>query len=718
MPQAAQSSGKENSPGAATPPATGMGEDAEADAQFTHKLSEFLRRYAPVGETPKDILDDRYAIDLSTPIPELDTPNAKAYAATDNMEPSKLLYAHVCLPGKIQRYRIISLLTGLENRHLVQIIAAGPVTLSTTNSEQLVIFYERPVGIRLSDLMKRKRIPANQAFIIEHILSPLANALQSFAELEISHGMVNPDNIFISDVAMLGPCVSEPCGYAQPYVYESVERIQAMPGGKGEGSVAHDYYALAVTLLYILHGPEHFSHFTQESLVRALLKQGAYNALMQEKEVPEVFYDFFRGVLTLGVEERWNNRQIMPWLAGKRYNVLPPPPPQDAVRPFEFGEHLVNTRRELAHLFSSDWEHMIASLHNNQLSHWVSVSLRNKELSDVVTRLSRTAYDQSNKNETQTSEALMNIVMLLDPSGPIRIKHLSMHVDGMDTMCAELYVNKSNAELQLLAKFIESNMVNYWLDLQQKMHKNEFKIPHGVHTLNMKLERLRSTIRNHGYGFGLERMLYDLNPEMPCISPTLSGKHVTTLADLLIELDKIAPTLSDDDDPIDRHIAAFIASKLSWQHEIRLHELANVPALATNRAIIALYMLATAQERASSVRVPGLSHWLILRIFPLLTHIHSRTLRKKLKTALISYAPLGYLPKIAELLVSASHIADDFYEFQKALETFRQNAIAIQDFQRADNIEYDSVRMGFNIARMVAYICMFGSFFLVMRLGL
>lgn len=698
-------------------PAANDADGDKADAPLLAKLNEFLRRYAPISAPPKDTLEDRYSIDLSAPLPELDNKIAKAFTASDNMEPSRLLYAHVCEPGSIPRHRAIGLLTGLESRFLVQLVASGPVTLSSNSEERFVIFYERPLGIKLSELMNRKRIPVNQAFIIEHILTPLANAIQQIGELDISHGLVNPDNIFISDIAMLGPCVSEPAGFSQPFIYESVERIQAMPAAKGEGSTAQDYYALAVTLLYILHGPGHFSVFNEESLVRALLRQGAYNALMLEKEVPEVFYDFFRGALTIGVEERWNSRQIAPWLAGKRYNVLPPPPPMDAVRPFEFGEQQANTRRELAHMFSKDWEHMVAALHNNQLSHWVSVSLRNKELSDVVSRLSRTAYDLSSKNEAQTSEALMNIVMLLDPYGPIRIKHLSMHIDGLDTLCANLYLNKANAELQILAKFIEANMVNYWLDLQNRIHKTGFEMPTAVNNINIRLDRLRGCIRNTGYGFGLERILYDLNPELPCVSPLLSNKYVTTLTNLLLQLDRAAPGLSDEEDPIDRHIAAFIASKLSIQHEIRLHDLAAVPALAASRTLTALYLLGMAQERADPVRLPGLTHWLVLRIIPMLSHIHSRTLREKLKAALMSYAPLGYLPRIAELLVTARHVADDHAAFQKALLTFHENAFAIESFQKAENIEYDSVRLGFNIARMVAYICMLGSFFLVMRLG-
>src|SRR6185312_17125549 len=74
--------------------------DLKSDAQAALKLHEFLRRYVPAGHDDKrDILNDRYRIELSTPLPEFDSKTARAYVATDVMEPSRLLIAHVCPPN-------------------------------------------------------------------------------------------------------------------------------------------------------------------------------------------------------------------------------------------------------------------------------------------------------------------------------------------------------------------------------------------------------------------------------------------------------------------------------------------------------------------------------------------------------------------------------------------------------------------------------------------
>ncbi len=121
------------------------------------------------------------------------------------------------------------------------------------------------------------------------------------------------------------------------------------------------------------------------------MREGVYNALTGQKEMPEMFYDFFRGMLSQASKDRWNYRFLKPWLEGKRYNVLPPPQPQEAIRPFEFGGQLANTRRELAHILSMDWDKMAEPVGGGQITQWIAVSLRNKDLVEKVTRISRSA---------------------------------------------------------------------------------------------------------------------------------------------------------------------------------------------------------------------------------------------------------------------------------------------------------------------------------------
>ncbi len=671
--------------------------------QAMAKMQDFLKGYAPTHfKHEKDLVQGRYHVNLSRAIPEFDTEFTRAYEATDPTEPGKHFFAKICEPARVQRWRVLENFQHIEHRAVIQIKAVGPVLLSAGNQERLAVVYEQPLGRKLSELVKSRKISGNPHYLLEHILIPIITGLEHFTQLDISHGLINPDNVYYDEqTAILGPCASEPCGFAQPFMFESLERMQAHPAGKGEGSTLHDYYALAVLLLYILHGPDHFSGFTPEALMFHILKDGAYHTLMRDKEVPEIFYDFLRGTLTQSPEDRWTDKQLKAWLGGKRYNVLPPPTPADAVRPFEFKDILVNNRRELAHLFAQDWLHMLHAIQGATLSHWVTVSLRNKELADQVSRLCRNALEAAGKNDILTSEMLMNIVLLLDQIGPLRIRQIALHVEGINTMFAEMYVQKNTVELQFLAKFVETNMINYWVTMQEK-RKPDFEISERLNELIQKLDRLRNCIRNSGFGFGLERVLYDLNADMPCQSEIFENSYVKTLPQLLKHLDKIATNFTGDD-IVDRHVAAFIASKLQIQNEIRLNEISSIPALATSRNMVALYLLAMVQERVEPMRLPGLTHWFSLRLLPLMDSIHSKTLRQKMKTMIANMAPLGLLQKMADLMITADYAEADSNGFEKALEQYRRNAAEIISLKQPERLERDTHKMGLNMATLLAY---------------
>ena len=683
--------------------------------QAMAKMQEFLKEYSPnhfKGE--KDVLQDRYQIHLSRAMPQFDTEFSRAFEATDLTAPNARLLAKICDTGKVQRFRVLNHMASIDHPAVMRLAAHDSVVLSAGNVERLVIVYEQPGGTRLTELVKQRKLTHNPHYLLEHILIPLITGLEHFAQEDISHGLLNPDNIYFNERnAVLGPCDSEPCGYAQPFLYESLERMQANPCGKGEGSILQDYYALSVTLLYILHGPDHFKGFTPESLMFQILKDGAYNTLMRERDVPEIFYDLLRGTLTQSPEERWSTQQLKTWLGGKRYNVLPPPTPADAVRHFEFKDIPINNRRELAHLFASDWPAMMIAIQGSSLSHWVTISLRNKELADQISRMCRSALETNGKNEALAAEMLMNIVLLLDQLGPLRIRELRMHAEAISTMFAEMYAKKVTVELQFLTKLIETNMVNIWLNMQVK-RKPDFDVSESFHDLIQRLDKIRPHIRNSGFGFGMERLLYDLNPDMPCQSSIFDNMYVKTLPQLLRHLDKIAATLTGDE-LVDRHIAAFIASKLQIQNEIRLNSISSISSLANSRHMVALHLIAMAQNRVEPMRLPGLTHWFGVRLLPLMDSIHSKTLRQKMKTVIATLAPQGLTQKMSDLMIHADYADADCNGFERAVSTYHKNVAEILSLKEPERLERDTHKMGLNIATLLAYAGLMFSVFYIIR---
>ncbi len=690
---------------------TGAGELAE---ELNKTLNSFLRGYTPekVVEVEKDLVDGRYKIDFNSPLPDFNTQNASAYFVNDikTEERNKSYLALVCDANSLPRSAAISPLMNSPHPNLMVIMTFGVIELSRMQEERLVIVFEKPKGEKLSYIINVAKQRPNFDFICNYIIAPLALAIQHLNDIGIPHGSINCDNVYFdtssAHAIVIGQCLTEPCGFSQPFYYEPVERMQALPAGKGEGDAKQDYYALAVVILHIIYGMNHFSGLAQEELVKSILKRGAFDALTLNKDMPEVFYDFFRGMLSHHTHDRWNYRYLRAWLDGKRYNLMPIPPPQEAIRPFELNDDFAYTRREVANLFFKHWDEVPEVFVNGHLSTWVAISLRNKELNEYVIRTAKTLNAPGKKNDNYLHEQIMRAIIVFDPAGPIRIDKLSFHLDGINTLFAQMMLTKSDKELQQLMQFIELSMFHFVIDQKNKdQEKREDGEGEAVDALFVKLDRMRSIIRNTGIGFGTERIFYDLNTGIRCLSPLLAGKYVASLSSMLKALDKLAPNLFADNDPIDRHIAAFIASHLGVQHEIHLVSLDVQPTLSKNKAVIALKLLSSAQYRAKIAYLPGLSHWLAIRILPLLDVIRSNTMKKKLITMLASAARSGNISKIAEVIIESGYAQVEVSAFQQASRAFRQNANDILFYKRREMIEVRSKHLG---ARMVHYIALLG----------
>lgn len=683
--------------------------------QSLAKTTEYLSQYKPLTpEPPKDVYQAQFKIELTQPLPKFDYGTLKAYQAQD-MTDGRSLYGVVCENTSILRHKVIERMLGVRHPDLVSVVAAGPVSLSQPDEERFVVFFEQPKGQRLSTMLANAKGKIPATIIIEHIIHPIIQASLALADAGITHGSINPDNIYYETHAVLGPCVLEPCGYSQPFYYELVERMQAHPAGKGEFNAGTDFYAVAVMVLEILLGARHFEHFTPDKLSRLILRKGNFDALTGNREPPEEFYDFISGMLGSGHNTRWNYRYLKPWLEGKHYNVPPITPPTEGVRPYEIFDTTGHSRREVAHLMRHNWNGVAEALNKNSLSQWTLMVLRLKDFSEAISRLIRTIVESGVKNEKLRNETLLRLILLLDQEGPLQYQQIALHVDGLESFFAHAFINQNNTELTLLTAFIEQNLGNIWLELQRM---KEVEITDATIAMLNKFERVRALLRNTGLGFGIERAFYELNPNMPCLSPLCRGRHITNLTGLLKHLDKIAPNLAANQDPIDNHLAAFMTSKLGIQSEIKLHDLSAVPQIATNRTLIALKLFAVAQHRSGNIELSGLTHWIAQRVLPSMQYLQSQTIRGRTLQMVLDEAMDGRTQRLGDVLLDGEIVNADFNGFQKALKNYKNNALRIEHYKRATNLDRDSAQMGAIIAKIFAYMVFLVSIYKVFAAGI
>src|SRR3546814_7768561 len=74
-------------------------------------------------------------------------------------------------------------------------------------------------------------------------------------------------------------------------------------------------------------------------------------------------------------------------------------------------------------------------------------------------------------------------------------------------------------------------------------------------------EKAKSVMDRTGMGYGMERVAYELNPNLPCRSPLFEADYVSDISELLPALDRLAERGVEIRNLIDRHIGAFIATR-------------------------------------------------------------------------------------------------------------------------------------------------------------
>lgn len=194
----------------------------------------------------------------------------------------------------------------------------------------------------------------------------------------------------------------------------------------------------------------------------------------------------------------------------------------------------------------------------------------------------------------------------------------------------------------------------------------------------------------------------------------LRQHHVTTASDALKALDAVAKNLAPDTSFTDRHLAAFIASKIDVSKEVRLLDLSTIPTLANNAELIVLKILARAQARYERLQLVGLTTWAAMRIEKMLDEIHNRVTRKELKMELKRLAQSGVLADVLSAVVNRDIALRDHEGYAKAIANHQINSAKIERFQNPKLIEKSATELGGRLATNISGIALTITFFVVL----
>lgn len=647
-------------------------------------------------ETEAEIIElgGRYEIIVSSPLHHLDCPAGPAFAARSIKDRRIEPFAIVCTAAAMTRMEIIQLMRSVETLGLMRMMDAS-VLKWPDGSRRLVLVFEKPGGRRLMTAMTDIIEPMPEEYLTRMVIQPAHQALTELSGRGITHGSIRPTNMFFRDITssglMIGECVSSPCGFTQPVLFETIERGMAQPAGRGLGNMADDLYALGVTILVLLLGRNPVKHLDDDTLMQMKIERGTYPALVGSLRLSFTITEPLRGLLTDDPKQRWSLTDLDLWINGRRLSPKQPQVPKRAVRPFEFhGEEYLHCRT-LSRAFGRFPSQAAVSIDSGDLDRWLRRSMSDETRAGAVAGAIETA-SAAGKGANLAERLVSRVSMALDPPAPIRYKMKAVMPDGMGSALLEGFIKGDG--IQPLAEIIQGQLPMFWVNVQPDF-KPEF-VP-LVHTFDM----MRGYLDAPTPGLGIERALYELNLGMPCISPIVYDQFPLNPPELVAALDVAARKSDRPREPIDRHVSAFLAARNRRFDEVLLAQI--TPGVETvRRSIAMLNILSETQRKYNAEPVPALCEWMVMLLKPAIDRYRNRPLQDRIKKQLETACRDGRLVELARIIDDVEQVRQDQEGFVRAK---REYMAIMKELRQIEDRIGDRTEMAESVGRqMAAYV--------------
>ncbi|HMA52749.1 MAG TPA: hypothetical protein VKP60_23475 [Magnetospirillaceae bacterium] len=643
-------------------------------------------------------LRDRYLIFPNSPLPQLATPSAQAFIAEDRRERDKEVFALIVKPGYTPRIPLLRVLKGNDNPGLMTLVEWGAIDWPPANRKVMALVYLKPLGGPVWDPKTGatfKRL--DEAEVTRKIIGPGLAALKFFKTHNLTHRAIRPSNMFWAgadrDRMVLGDAACAPPAFEQPSALEPVESALAMPAGRGDGAGPNDVYSFGASVALLIQNRDANGFTNEEGLIRHKMVLGSYSALAGEARMPLALVEILRGTLCDDPNERWDTEAIDLWLSGRRLTPLVPRIEKRAVRSFSISGKDYMTSRELAMGVYSAWDAALAQIGDGKLETWLTRAMDNKDKGIAVANV--LGADTVIPDRRMAADiTLAKICMLLDPMAPIRYKTLSVMIDGFRWLLPMAMAN--GGDVRTIAEALMRELPKAWFETREAYNPDNSVMDSGFRTQKGHLDR-------GSIGSGLERVLYEMNESVPCLSPMLVDDYVLELRDLLPALNAYAKKKGEANAglAIDRHIAAFVAARANFEVERIIADLA-VP--NEGRKIMAMInLLAMIQWRVGVGGLNSLTMWLAHIAKPAINGFHNREKRRQLEEELPKVGREGNIVELSRLLDSAEERGADIRLFEEAkaqwLESYRQ-VVDIETGQ--EDLRDTATRTGQQIASLIS----------------
>ncbi len=532
----------------------------------------------------------------------------------------------------------------------------------------------------------------SEAALIAQVLRPIAQILVALEGRGLTHRAIRPDNVYDAGPnrpVVLGPAWAAPPGLLQPAVFEPPYSAVCHRAGRGRGHIADDVYALGVLLITLALGRIPLGDLTDAQILSRKLALGSFPALAGEARLPLLIADLARNMLAEDPEHRPPPSLLLdPISAGGRRVAARPP--RKAQRPLMVGSTPIWDSRTLAYAIGGNPGEGLAVMRSGEAMQWLRRSLGDAGLAVRLEDLERhRAHDGPADNPRADAMMVMRAVALIDPLAPLFWRGVALWPDGLGPLLAAGQAEDS-ALCESLTDLIAHDGVASWA--AQRVERCDEVM------LRVEGRVQRDSLLIKGPSGGLPRLIYSLNPMLPCASPLVGGAWVHRLQDIPPALDATAHGVDPARDPLDPHLVAFIAARAERGLDREVNGLNGRLDEAT-RLLAQLRLLAALQSRYWPSPLPSLAAWIVARASPLVTLWHNRDRREEIAAALNTLAVAGFLTPILSLIEDpAARTADQQGAIDATVQLSRIDAELAQIENGAEGRLAQAERIGQEIA--------------------
>ncbi|MGB0720326.1 MAG: hypothetical protein ACPGRX_07625, partial [Bdellovibrionales bacterium] len=530
---------------------------AEAQATDLKQPSEGDAEKADAASAAFVAFNKEIDIDSDKPLPAYDVGRNKAYRAMakKGYSSGKTLFALVCERHLLPRQRAISTYASFGHSSVLPLVECRKIYWPPAKQERFVFIYEDSLGKVLLNPNHPHAMGWKQERVMDVVVKPMVEILQSFQAKDFVHGSIRPSNMFDGGLGdamkriMLGDCLSTPPSYTQPSLYETIERGMADPVGRGLGTLTDDLYSFGVSLAVFLRTHDPLSGMSDEDVIREKIKQGSYAAITGKDRFRGSVLELLRGLLHDDPSQRWTIDEVMVWMDGRRLSPKQALKRKKAIRPFVYGGERYFQAPLLGMALDIIPAETVKVVENETLQQWISRALEDDAVEEKMERALKDALRDGGRGAGYEDRVVANLSAAFDPMAPIRFRGLRVMGDGIGAALYEVIVLKQDVKV-FVDLFMQSVALS-WVSSTDNPNLD-------TRGLVTKFEHCRNYLRQKGIGYGLERCLYVLARDTPCLSPLLSDYYVTSPEEMVLAFEDLAKKGDASGAFLDRHSVAFL----------------------------------------------------------------------------------------------------------------------------------------------------------------